>query len=52
LPAGHLGRRQPEFVLYSVGEDEVDDGGKLVNIRAATSLKPGYDFDVETLIRP
>lgn len=41
-----------DFVLYSVGEDETDDGGKFVNIRVASSLKPGFDFDVGTMVRP
>ena len=43
---------EPDFVLYGVGEDEIDDGGKVVNIRMATSRKPGFDLDVDTMIRP
>jgi hypothetical protein len=46
------------FVLYSIGLDRSDDGGKFTNMRTYYSrdswgnLVTGYDFDLEMLIRP
>jgi hypothetical protein len=41
---------EKEFVLYSVGKDGRDDGGKFSN--NTFSLRAGYDYDVDTMIRP
>jgi hypothetical protein len=39
-----------DFVLYSVGSDGVDDGGKFGDTRHL--FTPGYDLDLETWSRP
>jgi hypothetical protein len=52
-------RRQDDgFVLYSIGLDRTNDGGKFTNMRTYYSrdswgnLVTGYDFDLEMLTRP
>jgi hypothetical protein len=46
------------FVLYSVGHDKTDDGGKFGNVQtyygrdALQNLLRGYDYDLETTTRP
>jgi hypothetical protein len=44
------GVKGDEFVLYSVGNDHHDDGGRFTNMVEAR--KEGYDFDLDTLTRP
>jgi hypothetical protein len=39
------------YVLYSVGQDRQDDGGKLGN-HAQSMLEAGYDLDIDTMLRP
>jgi hypothetical protein len=39
------------FVLYSVGQDRQDDGGKLGN-HAQSMFEAGYDLDIDTMLRP
>ena len=39
-----------DFVLYSVGRDGRDDGGRFSN--STYSLRAAYDYDVDTMIRP
>jgi len=47
-----------EFLLYSVGHDRHDDGGKFTNMRTYYSrqffgnLVTGYDYDLDTITRP
>jgi len=50
-----------DFVLYSVGQDGVDNGGRFTNLAAYykgadrgdhTCFGRGYDFDLNTLTRP
>jgi hypothetical protein len=47
-----------EFILYSIGHDRIDDGGKLTSMRAYYSQDtfgnfiPGYDYDLDTTTRP
>jgi hypothetical protein len=38
-------------ILYSVGRDRHDDGGRFTNMKNYVSI-PGYDFDVDTPVRP
>jgi hypothetical protein len=46
------------FLLYSVGHDKTDNGGKLSNMRtyysrdAFENLIRGYDYDLDTITRP
>ena len=40
-----------KFVLYSVGKDGRDDGGKFGNNQTYFRTQ-GYDHDVDTMIRP
>jgi len=47
-----------DFLLYSVGKDGIDNGGHFTNSAAYTRAiggsteNPGYDFDLDALIRP
>jgi hypothetical protein len=41
---------EKEFVLYSVGKGGRDDGGKFSS--SMYYMKTGYDFDVDTMLRP
>ncbi len=47
-----------DFLLYSVGKDGIDNGGQFTNSAAYTRViggsteTPGYDFDLDALIRP
>jgi hypothetical protein len=43
-------RTDENYLLYSVGRDGDDDGGKFGT--SATTLDESYDFDIETLWRP
>jgi len=40
-----------EFLLYSVGNDGLDQGGKFTN-RATYFPQDGFDFDLDTFTRP
>lgn len=44
---------EPEFTLYSIGADGVDDRGKMTKlfIRDLYSKKPGFDVDLDTFAR-
>jgi hypothetical protein len=44
-------RAEEGFVLYSAGKDGRDDGGKFGN-NTTYFASPGYDYDVDTMIRP
>jgi hypothetical protein len=39
-------------LIYSVGRDGVDDGGRFTDERTYWSTKTGYDYDLEMLMRP
>jgi hypothetical protein len=39
------------LLIYSVGRDGIDDGGRLTNTATYWSSKAGYDYDVDTLTR-
>ena len=41
----------PTFVLYSVGQDRQDDGGKFGN-HVQSMLEAGYDLDIDTMLSP
>jgi hypothetical protein len=47
-----------DFVLYSVGKDRIDNGGNFTSAGAfnryfsGSTEDPGYDFDLDSLIRP
>ena len=41
------------FILYSVGKNGIDDGGKFTNMmNYMGSSRKQYDLDVDTMIRP
>ena len=44
-------RSEKDYLLYSVGKDGRDDGGKFANYVTYFSTE-GYDYDLETMIRP
>jgi len=47
-----------EFLLYSVGKDGIDNGGRFTNAATYTRYiggsteDPGYDFELDSLNRP
>lgn len=43
-------RQGDAFMLYSVGSDQQDDGGRFGTLKIAVDVR-GYDLDAETLIR-
>jgi hypothetical protein len=45
-------REGDEFVLYSVGQDGVDNGGRFGNTTEYLGEEGGYDLDLDTYSRP